>query len=151
MGSIPRAYAAEIQNSILCLSGIRTDFDGVRCDKKQATKVRQNKLNEPVLNLTNFNPQLHTELWISWASLLRSYAAAHGLNSNQFAVIEFGENEIILRADSRWNRFTHTELESSNGTRSVFALNEDGTVTIDGKIDEMDFAAERITRELMSA
>jgi hypothetical protein len=25
--------------------------------------------------------QLHTELWTSWASLLRSYAAAHGLNS----------------------------------------------------------------------
>jgi hypothetical protein len=24
-------------------------------------------------------PQLHTELWTSWASMLRSYAAAHGL------------------------------------------------------------------------
>jgi hypothetical protein len=95
--------------------------------------------------------RLHTELWISWASLLRSYAAAYGLNSNQFAVIEFGDNEIILRVDTKWARFTHTELESSDGTRSVFALNEDGTVTLDGKIEEIDFAAERITRELMSA
>jgi hypothetical protein len=31
----------------------------------------------------------------------------------------------------------------------AFALNEDGTVSKDGKIDEMDFAAERVTRELM--
>ncbi len=30
-----------------------------------------------------------------------------------------------------------------------FALNLDGTVTLNGKIDEMDFAAEQITRELM--
>ena len=95
------------------------------------------------------SPQLHTELWISWASLLRSYAAAHGLNSKQFAVIEFGEEEIVVRAGSKWVRFTHGEQESSDGTASVFALNEDGTVTLDGKMDEMDFAAERITRELM--
>ena len=95
------------------------------------------------------NDRLHTELWISWASLLRSYAAAHGLNSNQFAVIEFGEDEIVVRAGSRWVRFTHGQRESSDGTASVFALNEDGTVTLDGKMDEMDFAAERITRELM--
>jgi hypothetical protein len=151
MGSISWAYAAEIQNSILCLSGIWTDSDGVRCDKKQTTKIRQNKLNESALKLTNLNSQLHTELWISWASLLRSYAAAHGLNSIQFAVIEFGDNEIILRIDSKWTRFTHTEQHSSNGTKSPFALNEDGTISLDGKIEEIDFAAERITRELMSA
>ena len=43
------------------------------------------------------NQQLHRELWISWGSLLRSYAAAHGLNSKQFAVIEFGEDVIVVR------------------------------------------------------
>jgi hypothetical protein len=95
------------------------------------------------------NDRLHTELWISWASLLRSYAAAHGLNSNNFAVIEFGEDEIVLRFGSKWTRFTHDQQQSSDGNTSAFALNEDGTVTLDGKIDEMDFAAERITRELM--
>jgi hypothetical protein len=92
---------------------------------------------------------LHRELWISWASLLRSYAAAHGLNSKQFAVIEFGEDEIVVRAGSKWVRFTHGEMESSDGNKIVFALNEDGTVALDGKMDEMDFLAERITRELM--
>ena len=94
--------------------------------------------------------RVHRELWISWASLLRSYAAAHGLNSNQFAVIEFGEDEIVVRAGGKWVRFTQAEMEKSDTGRSVFALNEDGTVMLDGKMDEMDFAAERITRELMS-
>lgn len=92
---------------------------------------------------------VHRELWISWGSLLRSYAAAHGLNSHQFAVIEFGEDEIVVRAGSKWVRFTQVELEKSDGSRTTFALNEDGTVSVDGKMDEMDFAAERLTRELM--
>ena len=81
--------------------------------------------------------------------MLRSYAAVHGLNSKQFAVIEFGEDEIVVRVGGKWVRFTHGELESSDSSRTAFALNEDGTVTLDGKMDEIDFAAERITRELM--
>ena len=95
------------------------------------------------------NQALHRELWISWASLLRAYAAAHGLNSNQFAVIEFGEEEIVVRAGAKWVRFTHGELTQSDGSSESFALEEDGTVLLNGKMDEMDFAAERITRELM--
>jgi hypothetical protein len=95
------------------------------------------------------NQALHRELWISWASLLRAYAAAHGLNSNQFAVIEFGDEEIVVRAGAKWVRFTHGELTKSDGSCESFALQEDGTVLLDGKMDEMDFAAERITRELM--
>ncbi|HEY5056547.1 MAG TPA: transcriptional regulator [Acidobacteriaceae bacterium] len=93
--------------------------------------------------------RVHAELWISWASLLRSYAAAHGLNSHQFAVIEFGDEVITARAGSKWVRITHEEFESSEGARAIFALNENGTVSADGKIEEMDMAAERITRELM--
>ena len=93
--------------------------------------------------------ELHRELWVSWGSLLRSYAAAHGLNSNQFAVIEFGEDVIVVRAGSKWVRFTHDGLERSEGVGGRFALREDGTVELDGTIDEMDFAAERVTRELM--
>jgi len=95
------------------------------------------------------NVAAHRELWISWTSLLRSYAAAHGINSKQQAVVEVGEEEIVVRAGSKWVRFTYEEMESSEGSKIAFALNEDGTVLLDGKIDEMDFAAERITRELM--
>jgi hypothetical protein len=101
--------------------------------------------------LWTLNACLHTELWISWASLLRSYAAAHGLNRNNFAVIEFGEDQIVLRFGSRWARFTHDQHQTSDGATTPFALNHDGTVTLNGKIEEMDLAAERITRELMSA
>ena len=64
-------------------------------------------------------------------------------------MIEFGEDEIVVRAGGKWVRFTHSQRESSDGTASVFALNEDGTVELDGKMDEMDMAAERVTRELM--
>ena len=92
---------------------------------------------------------MQRELWVSWAFLLRSYAAAHGLNSHQFAVIEFGEDVIVARAGGKWLRITHAELETSEGARAIFALNEDGTVSLDGKMEEMDMAAERITRELM--
>jgi hypothetical protein len=72
------------------------------------------------------------------------------LNSNQFAVIEFGEDEIVVRVDAKWARFTHGEMELSDGSKTAFALNEDGTVTLNGKMDQMDFAAERVTRELMA-
>ena len=64
-------------------------------------------------------------------------------------MIEFGEEEIVVRVDAKWVRFTHDELKKSDGSFESFALQEDGTVALDGKMDEMDFAAERITRELM--
>ncbi|HEX2917932.1 MAG TPA: transcriptional regulator, partial [Edaphobacter sp.] len=72
--------------------------------------------------------QLRTELWTSWASLLRSYAAAHGLNSRHHAVVEVGADEITLRVADRWLRFTHDLMEDSEGNRSAFSLLEDGTV-----------------------
>ncbi len=93
--------------------------------------------------------QIHRELWTSWASLLRSYAAIAGLNSTHHAVVEVGADEIILRVDTRWLRFTNTAEQSSEGGEQSFGLNEDGTVTLGGKIDEMDLTAERITREMM--
>ena len=71
------------------------------------------------------------------------------MNSKQFAVIEFGEDEIVVRAGGRWVRMTHAEMESSDGGREGFALREDGRVELGGKMEEMDFAAERIMRELM--
>ena len=92
---------------------------------------------------------LHRELWVSWGSLLRSYAAAHGLNSGQFAVIEFGEDAIVVRAGSKWVRFTQTEMENSDGGKTAFSLHEDGRVELDDTIEEMDFTAERVTRALM--
>lgn len=71
------------------------------------------------------------------------------MSRTQQAVVEVDVDEIVVRFGNKWIRFTHEELESSEGNKVSFALNEDGTVTLDGKIDEMDFAAERATREMM--
>jgi hypothetical protein len=95
------------------------------------------------------DPRLRTELWTSWASLLRSYAAAHGLNNRHHAVVEVGADEITLRVAGQWLRFTHEQVEDSNGNRSAFALQEDGTVKLDETTEEMDLAAERLAREMM--
>jgi hypothetical protein len=97
------------------------------------------------------NDRLHIELWTSWASLLRSYAAAHGLNSRHHAVVEVGADEITLRVGSRWLRFTHETLEGSERHRASFSLEEDGTVKLNGIAEEMDLAAERLAREMMQS
>ena len=96
-------------------------------------------------------PKLHTELWTSWASLLRSYAAAHGLNAPQHAVVEVSAAEITLRVGPRWLRFTPTQLEGSDTLSQPFHLNEDGAVTLASHPpEEMDIAAERFARELLT-
>jgi hypothetical protein len=105
------------------------------------------------------NTNLHTELWTSWASLLRSYAAAHGLNSTQHAVVEVSATEITLRVGSRWLRFTPNEVTASHQPPLPFHLNENGTATI-GNADKetaepreiaMDLAAEHFAREIMES
>ena len=97
-------------------------------------------------------PAVHTELWTSWASLLRSYAAAHGLNAPRHAIVEVGAAEITLRVGHRWLRFTPELIEEQGGPSRPFHLNENGTVTLaEGPEEEMDLAAERFARELMTA
>ncbi len=93
---------------------------------------------------------LHTELWTSWASLLRSYAAAHGLNAPQHAVVEVSRDAITLRVGSRWLRFTPTQVEAPDLPARPFRLNDDGTVTVESHPpEEMDLAAERFARHLL--
>ena len=95
--------------------------------------------------------RLRAELWTSWASLLRSSAAAPGLNSTHHAVVEVGAEEITLRVASRWLRFTHEMMELSDGGRSTFEMQEDGTVKLNGVAEEMALAAERLAREMMQS
>ena len=97
------------------------------------------------------DPRLRTELWTSWASLLRSYAAAHGLNSRHHAVVEVGADEITLRVSSKWLRFTYETIQDSEGNQTDFSLQEDGTVKLNGIAEEMDLAAERLAREMMQS
>ena len=95
------------------------------------------------------NANLHIELWTSFASQIRSYAAAHGLNSRHHAVVEVGTDVILLRVNTRWLRFTHTEMTEDNNQSQPFQIHEDGTITIGAVTEDMDFTAERLTRELM--
>ena len=81
--------------------------------------------------------------------MLRVYAAAHGLTSTQHAVVEVGADEIILRVEPRWARFTHDRMATSEGSTFPFSIAGDGSVTIGGDSEEMDMAAERVARELL--
>jgi hypothetical protein len=122
-------------------------------------------------------PQLYVELWVSLASLLRSYTAAHGLNGNLQATVELGEERITVRhgdnwldlgrdgAEVNWRRedestgaleFTQAGTLRSLDPRSPNArdmghpevekdFSEQGFFE-----EEMDMAAERWARELMS-
>ena len=97
----------------------------------------------------NVAEPLRRELWTSWASLLRSYSAAHGLNRSHQAVVEVGADEIILRVGDRWMRFTRDAAEDSRGNRRAFSLEADGRVRLDNEVEEMDLAAEKLAREMM--
>lgn len=81
--------------------------------------------------------------------MLRVYAAAHGLASERHAVVEVGAEEIILRVEPRWVRFTRDQMTASEGTAAPFAIAEDGSISIDGVVDEMDMAAEGVARRLL--
>jgi hypothetical protein len=100
--------------------------------------------------------QLFVELWVSLASLLRSYTAAHGLNKKTQATVELGEDRIIVRhgdawldlkrdgAMVRWNR--------ESGAVGTLELTEAGRLKkFEGEYEEeMDMAAEAWARELMA-
>jgi hypothetical protein len=93
---------------------------------------------------------LQAELWTSWASMLRVYSAAHGLNAAEHAVTEVSPDSITLRVGTRWLRFTPTEVTASDGAALPFAIHEDGTVAIGSEApEELDMAAERLTREML--
>ncbi|MGB6973353.1 MAG: transcriptional regulator [Terracidiphilus sp.] len=93
------------------------------------------------------------ELWVSLASLLRSYTAAHGLNRNRQATVELGENRITVRYAERWLdlRRIHAQINwmREDGESGVSELTEAGTVRSALGEEEMDMAAEAWARELM--
>jgi len=106
--------------------------------------------------------QLYVELWVSLASLLRSYTAAHGLNGKRQATVELGEDRILVRHGDDWldlNRIDARVMwRREDGRTGTLEFTEHGRlreVEIDGvglnstDGEEMDMAAERWARELM--
>lgn len=97
--------------------------------------------------------RLYAELWVSLASLLRSYTAAHGLNGNRQATVELGEERITVRHGERWldlKRNVATVIwQREDGTSGVLELTEAGRLKSSESEEEMDLAAEAWARELM--
>jgi hypothetical protein len=104
---------------------------------------------------------LYAELWISLASLLRSYTAVHGLSGNRQAVVE--SNDVQIRVHHGKKRFelrrsgTAVTWMRENGTSGRLEITEAGrlrsatTLGLSNEVneEEMDMAAEAWARELM--
>jgi hypothetical protein len=106
--------------------------------------------------------QLYVELWVSLASLLRSYTAAHGLNGNRQATVELGEEKILVRHGEEWlsleRKGSQVSWQRSDGQAGRLEFTEAGQLRGDtgeeglvGKegLEEMDMLAERWARDLM--
>ncbi len=101
--------------------------------------------------------ELWPELWISLASLLRSYTVAHGLHDNRIAQIESDETHIRARYTEKWLNLrrdgSRIAWVRENGESGVFELTDAGrlrsTAADNAHEEEMDMAAERWARELM--
>lgn len=96
---------------------------------------------------------LRAELWISLASLLRSYTAAHGLHQKHEAVVEMTEETIIVSHGEKWLRLTrqHANLTwtRENGSMGTLELTESGNLRSETHDEAMDLAAEQWAREIM--
>jgi hypothetical protein len=99
------------------------------------------------------NAQVYAELWVSLASLLRSYSAAHGLNGDRQATVELGEHRITVRYADKWLDLKRSEARvdwlRENGDAGVLELTDAGTLRTETDEEPMDFAAELWARELM--
>jgi hypothetical protein len=98
--------------------------------------------------------QLYSELWVSLASLLRSYTAAHGLNGNRQSTVELGEERILVRQGDNWLDLNRSGAEVTwqreDGRQGKLEFTEHGRLLESGADEEeMDLAAERWARELM--
>lgn len=110
-------------------------------------------------NFSEFGPPVYVELWVSLASLLRSYTAAHGLNGNRQATVELGEEKILVRHGDEWLALNRTGAEvhwiREDGRQGRLEFTEHGRLlgpnpdNAGAGEEDMDMAAERWARELM--
>jgi len=118
---------------------------------------------------TQTDEHLYAELWVSLASLLRSYTAAHGLNGNRQATVELGEEKIIVRHAENWLALVREGAQvgwtRENGSGGTMHLTEHGRLRATSPKDaaasqaaaspqkdqeeDLDMAAEAWARDLM--
>jgi hypothetical protein len=100
---------------------------------------------------------VYAELWISLASLLRSYTALHGLSGNRLPTVESDEVLIVARHGEKRLELHRAGAAVSwmreNGMSGRLELTQEGRLrswATDGvNEEEMDMAAEAWARELM--
>lgn len=118
--------------------------------------------------MPDFGADVYVELWVSLASLLRSYTAAHGLNGHRQATVELGEERITVRHGDKWlgleRNGTQITWRREDGRDGRMALTESGRLRWLGPRspksedpghpgegeEEMDMVAEAWARELMA-
>ena len=94
------------------------------------------------------------ELWVSLASLLRSYTAAYGLNGDTQAAVELSEGKILVRCGERWLSLRRegdaVQTRTHLGEMSRMRWNEEGELETEagGRVP-MDLQAEEWSRELV--
>jgi hypothetical protein len=95
-------------------------------------------------------PMLEMELWLSFVSLLRSYAAAASLHAGDVRVsssantvkITSGAGELNLHFDSESRQGSWTQCTASSpAVTGNFAMQPEGTIHIDGVTKDLDHAA----------
>jgi hypothetical protein len=121
--------------------------------------LREFRLGQTELIGKARSEQLFAELWVSLASLLRSYTAAHGLNGNRQATVELAEQQILLRHGDGWLDLRRSGADVTwqreDGRQGKLEFTEHGRlreVGADGheaEGEEMDMVAERWARDLM--
>jgi cell division inhibitor SulA len=103
--------------------------------------------------LTSLQRQLFSELFVSLASLLRSYTAVHGLHAEREAAVEQTQDKITVIYNQKWLRLTrnHAILTwmRENGTTGTLELTKSGTLRGDNGEEALDLAAEQWARDLM--
>jgi len=105
----------------------------------------------------SLSEQVWGQLWVSLASMLRSYTSAHGLNRNRQATVELGENHILARHAENWLDLkrdgAQVTWKRENGDGGTLELTEAGqlrsTETSEPGAKELDMAAEAWARELL--
>ena len=96
---------------------------------------------------------LHSELFASLASLLRSYTGLHGLHRNGVAAVEYREKIIRVRSGEEWLTLARDHeiitWTRENGSAGTVELTEAGNLRAAVVEQPMDLAAEQWARELM--
>ena len=97
--------------------------------------------------------QVYAELWISLASLLRSYTALHGLSSTRRATVVPDEERITVSCEAkrlelvREGAIVIWKREDDEGGK--LELTETGRLKSSTAEEELDMAAEQWARDLM--